>query len=149
MGLDERLFDDYIAGFGALFDKLSKQLIHRDPNPGNILFKDGEVSGFINFDLSEVTVRLWDVCYCATGILVESTDEEYEKWLDILGGILHGYDSGGKLTPEEKRAVFYVICSIQMICIAYFESREELKQLAKINRKMFAFNAGTEKKSSA
>jgi hypothetical protein len=63
----------------------------------------------------------------------------YEKWLDILGGILHGYDSEGELSQEEKQAVFYVICSIQMVCVSYFESHEELKQLAKTNRKMLMY----------
>jgi hypothetical protein len=77
--------------------------------------------------------------YCATGILSESSDEVYEKWFDILGGILHGYDSEGKLSQEEKQAVFYVICSIQMVCVAYFESHEEFKQLAKTNRKMLMY----------
>jgi len=57
----------------------------------------------------------------------------------FLGGILRGYDSEGKLTQEEKQAVFYVICSIKMICVAYFESREEFKQLAEANRKMLVY----------
>jgi len=103
------------------------------------LFDGGEVSGFIDFDLSEINVRLWDVCYCATGILSESSSEAYEKWIDVLTGILHGYDTEGELTSEEKQAVFYVICSIQMICIAYFDSRDELKELAKTNRQMLQF----------
>lgn len=139
MGLDEAFFEDYAAAFGKLHDELPKQPIHRDPNPSNILFDGGEVSGFIDFDLSEVNVRLWDPCYCATGILCESDDEGYGRWLDILGGILHGYDSVCRLTPQEKQAVFYVLCSIEMICAAYFESREEYKQLAKTNRKMFRY----------
>ena len=139
MGIDESFFDDYIKNFGKLYDRLPKQLIHRDPNPSIILFEDGEVSGFIDFDLSEVNVRLWDVCYCATGILSEASDEAYEKWLDILCGILHGYDLEGKLTQEEKQAVFYIICSIQMICIAYFESYDKFRELANTNRKMLQF----------
>ena len=139
MEIDESFFDDYIDNFGKLYDRLPKQLIHRDPNPSNILFEDGEVSGFIDFDLSEVNVRLWDVCYCATGFLSEASNEAYEKWLDILGGILHGYDLEGKLTQEEKQAVFYVICSIQMICITYFESHDKYKELANTNRKMLQF----------
>jgi Ser/Thr protein kinase RdoA (MazF antagonist)/AraC-like DNA-binding protein len=139
MGLDEEFFNDYVDTFKILFDRLPKQLIHRDPNPSNILFVDDEVSGFIDFDFSEVNIRLWDVCYCATGILCESSDEAYEKWLSILSGILLGYDSEGKLTKEEKQAVFYVICSIQMICIAYFDSQDEFRQLAKTNRKMLKY----------
>lgn len=139
INLNEEFFTDYVDTFGKLFDRLPKQLIHRDPNPSNILFENGEVSGFIDFDLSEVNIRLWDACYCATGILSESSDEAYAEWLEVLYGILHGYDSESKLTEEEKQAVFYVICSIQMICIAYFESREEFKQLAKTSRKMLMY----------
>ena len=139
MGLGEEFFKDYADTFGKLFDKLPKQLVHRDPNPGNVLFADGEVIGFTDFDLSEANVRLWDVCYCATGILNESGGEAYENWLDILSGILHGYDCEGRLMPEEKQAVFYVLCSIQMICVAYFESHEEFRQLARTNRKMLEF----------
>jgi len=79
MGISDEFFSDYASGFGKLYDKLPKQLIHRDPNPGNILFDDGEVTGFIDFDLSECNIRLWDVCYCATGILAEDSNEAYEK----------------------------------------------------------------------
>ncbi len=139
MGLDESFFTDFTENFGILHDKLPRQLIHRDPNPSNILFDNGMVTGFIDFDLSEINIRLWDVCYCATGILSEGSEEAYEKWLEILGGILRGYDLEGKLTPEEKQAVFYVICSIQMICIAFFESHDIYKELAKTNRQMLQF----------
>ena len=139
LGIGETFFEDYIERFGNLFDLLPKQLIHRDPNPSNILFLDGDVSGFIDFDLSEVNIRLWDICYCGTGILSESIDEDYQKWLDILAGILRGYDDESKLTPEEKLSVFYVICSIQMICVAWFDNKDEYKDLAKINRRMLQF----------
>lgn len=139
MGIDDSFFDDYTVEFGKLYDKLPKQLIHRDPNPSNILFSDGEVSGFIDFDLSEINVRLWDPCYCATGILSEDKSETYEIWLEILSGILHEYDSINPLTTEEKQSIFYVICSIEMICAVFFESRDEFKGLAKTNRKMFQF----------
>ncbi|MGI6039729.1 MAG: phosphotransferase [Clostridiales bacterium] len=149
MGLAESFFSNFIKEFGELYDILPKQLIHRDPNPSNILFDDGKVSGFIDFDLSEINIRLWDVCYCATGILSECSDksaESYEKWLDLLGGILNGYDLEGKLTSEEKQAVYYVICSIQMICIAYFESHDAYKELAKTNRQMLQFIVHNEEK---
>lgn len=139
MGLDDSFFADFIETFGKLYDKLPKQLIHRDPNPSNILFHDGRVSGFIDFDLSQINIRLWDVCYCATGILSEGSEEAYNAWLDILGGILNGYGIEETLTEAEKQAVFYVICSIQMICIAYFESQDKYKELARTNRDMLRF----------
>lgn len=137
--IDEEFFEDYINTFGKLYDKLPKQLIHRDPNPGNILFDGDTVSGFVDFDLSEINIRLWDVCYCATGILSETSNEAYANWLDILEGILTGYNLENELTDEEKRAVFYVICSIQMICIAYFEDQDMYRELAKTNRDMLLY----------
>ena len=141
MGLPDSFFDDYISNFGKLFDKLPKQLIHRDPNPSNIMFDNGEVTGFLSFDLSERNIRLWDPCYCATGILCEwqGVDGIYEKWPDILCGILIGYNSANPLTAEEREAVFYVLCSIELICVAFFETVEEYKGLAKTNREMLQY----------
>lgn len=141
MGIPDSYFEDYIKTFGGLFEKLPKQLVHRNPNPCNILFNGGEVSGFTDFELSERNVRLWDPCYCATGILSEQRDVKnaYDKFPEILDAILHGYDSVNPLTSEEKRAVYYVICSIQMICVACFENVNEYKDLAKINREMLLY----------
>ncbi len=141
MGIPDSFFKEYIRDFGAMYEKLPKQLIHRDPNPCNILFYGGDVIGFTDFDLSERNVRLWDPCYCATGILSEQRNAEnaYEKFPVILDMILHGYDSINPLTAEEKKAIYYVICSIQMICVAYFESVNEYKDLARTNREMLVY----------
>ena len=143
MGLPDSFFEDYTETFGAIADKLPTQLIHRNPNPTCILFDGGEVSSFIDFDLSERNVRLWDPCYCATGLLSERRDVDniYGKWPDILEGILHGYDSVNPLTTEEKQAVFYVICSIQMVFVAWLEAQEgdAFDELAKTNREMLSF----------
>lgn len=141
MGLPDSFFSEYVDAFGAVFGKLPKQLIHRDPNPSNILFNDGEVSGFIDFDLSERNIRLWDPCYCATGILSEwrGVENIYEKWPDIYIGIIRGYDSVCPLTAEEKESLYYVVCSIAMICAAYFENADEYKKLSKTSREIFAY----------
>ena len=141
MGIPESFFKDYIENFGKLFEKLPKQLIHRDPNPSNILFSGGEVSGFTDFELSERNVRLWDSCYCATGILSEqrNTKNVYDKFPEILENILKGYDSVNPLTAEEKQAVYYVICSIQIICTAHFENVNQYKDLARTNREMLKY----------
>ena len=68
-------------------------------------------------------------------------DHIQEKWPDVLTGVMLGYDSVNHLSPEEKQTVFYVICSIQMIYVAYLESVEEYKELAKTNREMLRFIA--------
>lgn len=140
MGLGHTFFVQYKTHFGALYAQLPRQLIHRNPNPSTILFDGSEVTGFIDFDMTEINVRLWDPCYCATGILSEGPDY-FDKWLDILRGILRGYNEQAKLTKAEKEAVFHVICSIQMICIVYFQGidKPEFQQLAKTNREMLTF----------
>ena len=145
MGLPERFFERYLSEFGALYDTLPKQLVHRDPNPSNILFHNGGVSGFIDFDLSERNVRLWDPCYCATGLLSEwrGVEDIRARWPALFEGILRGYDSVNPLTEEEKKAVFHVLCSIQMVCVAYFEGVDDPhhRELAKTNREMLVYIA--------
>jgi Ser/Thr protein kinase RdoA (MazF antagonist) len=142
MGLSEAFFEDYLEGFGTYYDKMPKQLVHRNPCPDNVLFENGDVTGFINFDLYESNLRLWDPVYCATGIMSETSEENYEKWLDVLTGILRGYDSEARLTPEEKESLYYVLLSDAILCLAYFGSIAEYHELAKINRKMLKFIAG-------
>lgn len=102
------------------------------------MFANGEVTGFIDFVISERNVRLFDPCYCATGILSEagSADGGYEKWPEIFAGIISGYDRLAKLTAAEKQAVPYVVYSIQMIFIAWLEPHDELKDIAVQNRNM-------------
>ena len=138
MGLDESLFDEYIEEFGKLQDKLPRQLIHRDANPDNIIFNNGEVSGFIDFIISERNMRLWDVCYFLTG-LGDSFYDESEKWLAVIKGLLNGYNSLNPLTDEEKQSIFYVMCSIQFTCVAYFVGNEKYKRAWEQNRKLTGF----------
>lgn len=117
---------------------LPKQVIHRNPNPTNVLFNEREVTGFIDFNLSEKNVRIFDPCYCATGILSESgkVSGGYEKWPEILKSIINGYNSICPLTSYEKASILNVIYSIQMIFIAWLNGRDEEKDIAMENRKM-------------
>jgi AraC-type DNA-binding domain-containing proteins len=144
MKLPQGFFEEVEAGIGIL-GELPVQIIHRDPNPDNIIFENGQFSGFIDFDLSQRSIRLFDVCYCATGALSATVwvDELREKWLLLLKEILVAYHQENPLTKKEQQAVFYVICAIEMICVAYFGSIDntDMKKLAKINRQMFEFIA--------
>jgi AraC-like DNA-binding protein len=74
-----------------------------------------------------------------------STFHYYRLFSSVMESSVSSYiqkrrlDNESKLTKEEKQAIFHVICSIQMICVAYFESHEEFKQLAKTNRNMLMY----------
>jgi Ser/Thr protein kinase RdoA (MazF antagonist)/AraC-like DNA-binding protein len=139
--LPDEFYVDYETNFAKIYDKLPRHIIHRNPNPTNILFNGSEASGFIDFDISERNVRLFDPCYCATGILSEAgkISDGYEKWTELLQGIIKGYDSICPLSHEEKKAILYVIYSIQMIFIAWCNGRDEDKSIAMENRKMLVW----------
>ena len=140
MTIPNSFYDDYLENFEKLYVCLPKHIIHRDPNPSNIIMKDGRLAGFIDFELSERNVRIFDPCYAATAILSESFAEndcdKLQKWLAIFKNIITGYDSVCKLSDEEKQAIPYVIYSIQMICIAYFSSMDKYVDLSIVNQKM-------------
>jgi len=125
--------------FLSLHDQLPRQIIHRDPNPGNIILS-GDKWGFIDFDLSEQNVRIYDPCYAATAILSESFDQKDDKklqqWLDIYQNILLGYDHVIKLTDEEHKAIPYVLLSNQLVCVAWFSEQEKYAELYEINKAM-------------
>ena len=124
--LPEAFYIESMENFPKLYDKIPRQVIHRDANPSNIMFNNGHVTGFIDFIISERNVRLFDPCYCATGILSEAgkVEDGFDKWPEILKGIIEGYDQITCLTDEEKQAIPYVIYSIQMICIAWLSEHE-------------------------
>lgn len=52
MNMPEDICKEYIEVFGKLYPILPKQIIHRNPNPGNIIVND-ERWGFIDFELSD------------------------------------------------------------------------------------------------
>ena len=74
VGLSDDFIKDYTENFGRLEKKLPRQLIHRDLNPSVMIFENGEFRGFSDFELSEVNIRIFDLCYCATAILSECFD---------------------------------------------------------------------------
>ena len=137
--LSDALCKDYTKTFGSLYDLLPKQIIHRDPNPGNIILCEDRW-GFIDFDLSQRNIRIFDPCYAATAILSESLNEtdtgKLDKWLEIYHNIIRGYDSIVHLTPEERIAIPYVVLSNQLICVAWFSEQTHEPELFETNKKM-------------
>lgn len=135
--LPEAFYTEYVENFSKLYDKLPRQIIHRDANPSNIMFSEGHVTGFIDFTISERNVRLFDPCYCATGILSEAREIKngFDKWPEIQG-VIQGYDKIAHLTDAEKQAIPYIIYSIQLIFIAWLIDHDVHKDLALQNRKM-------------
>jgi len=139
MGLPDEICKNYIDVFGKLYDKLPKQIIHRDPNPGNII-TNSDKWGFIDFELSERNLRIFDPCYASTAILSESFAEndnrKLSKWIEIYKNIISGYDSVAKLSNEERKAIPYVVLSNQLVCTAWLSEQDKYEDICRINKEM-------------
>ena len=135
LGLSDTFCHEYLDAFSALYPTLPRQIIHRDPNPGNILCGDDRW-GFLDFDLAERNARIYDPCYAATAVLSETFGQNNEGWMEICRDILRGYDSVAKLTVEERQAVPYIILANQFVCVAWFSEQEKYADIFETNKKM-------------
>ncbi len=139
LGLSETFCRSFMEKAAHFQSVLPTQCIHRDPNPGNVIV-NGQAWGFIDFELSEQNIRLYDPCYAATAILSETFDtENADEWLRIYHDILEGYDRVNPLTEDEKEAAPYVVLGNQLICVSYFATQEKYQELFRTNCRMFHF----------
>lgn len=129
----------YEKEFGEIYESLPQQIIHRDPNPGNIILC-GDNWGVLDFDLSERNIRIFDPCYAATAILSESFEadntDKLNQWIMIYKNILYGYDEVVKLSDNEWKAIPYVVITNQLISTAWFSEQEKYRELYETNKKM-------------
>ncbi|MBQ6887355.1 MAG: helix-turn-helix domain-containing protein [Lachnospiraceae bacterium] len=129
----------YEKEFGEIYESLPQQIIHRDPNPGNIILCGGNW-GVLDFDLTERNIRIFDPCYAATAILSESFEadntDKLNQWIMIYKNILYGYDEVVKLSDNEWKAIPYVVITNQLISTAWFSEQEKYRELYETNKKM-------------
>ena len=113
----------------------SDLIIHRDPNPGNIICA-ADQWGFIDFELAERNARIYDPCYAATAVLPETFSDDNDRWLETYRSIIWGYDSVARLTEQEKQAIPYVILANQFVCVAWFSQQDKYADIFETNKKM-------------
>lgn len=134
---------DYQTRMETTFPALPTQIIHRDPNPDNLLMQDGRVVGFLDFDLTRILPRIFDICYAATGILCDAwphaTEAQRLHFFDVAKAIWHGYDAVSPLTPEEWTALPDMVLAIQLTCVAAFAGSDKLVQQFEVNQHMLQF----------
>ena len=135
LGLTDAFCKEYLDSFAALYPKLPRQIIHRDPNPGNII-RSQDQWGFIDFDLAERNARIYDPCYASTAVLSESFGKDNAQWLEVYRNIICGYDSVAHLTDVERKAIPYVILANQFVCVAWFAGQDKYVELFETNKRM-------------
>ena len=118
---------DYCYEFASLYNDLPRQLIHRDIHLGNLLFMDNEFSGYLDFDISQKNIRLFDICYLGVSMLVENYQDKnrFDMWRQIFRGIINGYEKLFKLTRNEIEAIPYMFVLIEVLFVSFFSKIEQ------------------------
>ena len=138
LNLSDAFCKEYLDAFSDLYPNLPRQIIHRDPNPGNIICSPDQW-GFIDFELAERNARIYDPCYAATAVLSETFGQDNNKWLGIYRDIICGYDSVAHLTDDERKAIPYIILANQFVCVAWFAEQDKYAEILETNKKMTAW----------
>lgn len=120
-------FERVVCALEESYDKLPVQLIHRDVHFGNFLFHDDKFSGYIDFDLSQKNIRVFDICYFLLGLLCEEEKRKlsFEEWMEISKQVFTGYGEHITLCKEELQAVPYVMEAIELLFAAWFIQCED------------------------
>lgn len=119
-----------------MLSSLAKQIIHRDTHLSNLVFEGNSFVGFLDFEIAEINIRIFDICYCLTSILSELFTNEKLKnqWFSLIKPIIEGYNNQTPLSQEEKSVLWHVMLGIQVIFITYFINSPEILE---INQDMF------------
>lgn len=120
---------EYCRAFGPLYEALPRQLIHRDVHTSNMLFEHGVFTGWLDFDISQKNVRLFDICYLAGSQLVGNYRKPWRlrMWREIFRGVLQGYDEISPLTAQEREAVPHMFVHIEVLFAAFFSKNGQEK----------------------
>ena len=121
------ILNECILQLGEIYPRLPRQLIHRDIHLGNMLFEKNELTGYIDFDLSQINARVFDLCYMSLSFLIDNINDEIKttKWLEILHNIVEGYSSIIPLVCDEKKSIPIIMVAIEMLFVAYFANKND------------------------
>ncbi len=121
---------------------LPAALIHRDPNPSNLI-DAGDAIGFIDFELSRRFARIFDPCYTMTAVLSEVFGHDdlpwQENWPVLCRAILAGYESVTPLTEAEKTAVPTLMQGNELLAIAAFAGSSKYRDIFDVNLRMLPY----------
>jgi homoserine kinase type II len=89
-----------IARVASRAPQLPHAIVHGDPNPGNVVVRDGEVRALIDFDFVHETERVYDL-----GALVDEfarADDDAALAFEGIGALVAAYDAVAPLTAHER-----------------------------------------------
>lgn len=115
------IIDDFFA-FEPLYSTLPRQLIHRDMHLGNLMFDNWNFVGYLDFDISQKNVRIFDICYLGAGMLMGNYQREdrFKLWREIFDGVVQGYEEICPLLENERMAIPMMFIIIELTFTAFF-----------------------------
>lgn len=124
--LPEAVFLEIHAALEALYPGLRVQMIHRDVHFGNFLFSGDTFTGYIDFDLSQKNIRIFDLCYFLAGLLAHETGADMAlPWSRIVQVTVDAYHNENPLSREERAAIPMVMQAIELLFAAYYLSIQD------------------------
>lgn len=120
--ITEQEYLECLMPLKTIYNALPSQLIHRDLHYGNLLFNNGQLSGYIDFDLNCKNIRLFDVAYFLAGLLDGHKDKPDDvcKWLEIVTQYVIGYEEVLSLQAIEKKCLKLLMLCIELLFTAYY-----------------------------
>ena len=131
LGLTNGWCENYLAELEGLWAELPRQIIHRDLCPSNLV-RSGDDWGFLDFELSQRNIRIYDVVYAAGAVLSETFGREEDRWRESWKALLAGYGPA----ENERRAAPLVLLGSQFVCVAWFAGQEKYREMFETNKKM-------------
>lgn len=80
--------------------RLPNAIVHGDPNPGNVVVRDGAVRALIDYDFVHESERVYDL-----GAFVDEfarVDDDAALTLDAIAPLVAAYDAHAPLTADER-----------------------------------------------
>ena len=113
-----------------IFPKLPRQLIHRDVHVNNVLFDNGRLTGWLDFDIGQRNVRIFDMAYLLSGLLIGNTEkfESIEQWHTIYKNLLHGYCEVNPLSDNEINALPVLMIVIEFLFVWFWDGQSNAEQ---------------------
>jgi homoserine kinase type II len=99
------------------YAEMPRTYVHGDWHPGNLLFREGQIVGVLDFDSARVEPRISDIANGALQFSMSITDAEHpDDWPETLDAgamrwLVRGYDetSGAPLNDAERAALPWLI----------------------------------------
>jgi len=100
-------WDDLIVALAASIARVAPRaarlpnaIVHGDPNPGNVVVRDGTVRALIDFDFVHESERVYDVGALLDEFARDGDDAALS--LERIGGLVAAYDAEAPLTADER-----------------------------------------------